>query len=179
MGRLCGKSQLWEAVRREAVMLHLAVVDRVLLDCNPAFIFRWSFVSVSLFARVQRDYCPSANQAQMSAASSWRFRWESAPDPNANNADVSTVTPKTGRVMDGGDDVVAVTPTEKKPRASLHSEEKTKKARAFIDISDEPDCPDKKPDKKARTDDLNPLEKSLLKEYEMDEVGDSWTIVLF
>ena len=66
---------------------------------------------------------------------------------------------------------MAVTPTEKKPRASLHSEEKTKKARVFVDLLDEPDCPDEKPDKKARTDDLSELEKLFLKEYAMDEVG--------
>jgi hypothetical protein len=85
---------------------------------------------------------------------------------SSNNAD----TPRTGKVsvrclqvLDSDD--VAATPTEKKPRVSLDSEEKPKKAKASLDS----DCPDKK------ADDLNPLEIELLKAYEMDEVGGSWT----
>ena len=78
---------------------------------------------------------------------------------SSNNADGSTPRTEKASGLDlldlliGGDDDVAETPTLKKPRASIDSGEKPKKARA---------------------DDLNPLEKLFLKEYEMDEVGGSW-----
>ena len=78
----------------------------------------------------------------------------------SNNADGST--PRTEKVSgldlldlliggDSDDDVVVLETPLKKPRASIDSGEKPKKAR-----------------------DLNPLEKLFLKEYEMDEVGGSW-----